>query len=70
LADAALNTPGLRDAVTIRCRYAGCGCLCRGFPMSVTHDRKFLDLFNLMVGFFVGLLVGIILLAGYLASRG
>jgi len=38
--------------------------------MSVARDRKFLDLFNLMVGFFVGLLVGIILLAGYLASRG
>jgi hypothetical protein len=38
--------------------------------MSLARDRKFLDFFQLMVGILVGLFVGVILLASYLASLG
>jgi hypothetical protein len=38
--------------------------------MSLARDHKFLDFFNLMVGVLVGLFVGVMLLASYLASRG
>jgi F0F1-type ATP synthase assembly protein I len=38
--------------------------------MSVARDRKLVDLFSLVAGILVGLFVGIILLASFLASRG
>ena len=38
--------------------------------MSHARDHKFLDFINLTFGFLVGLFVGVIILASYLASRG
>ena len=38
--------------------------------MSVAHDRKFRDLFSLVVGILVGIVAGIYFLALYVADRG
>jgi hypothetical protein len=38
--------------------------------MSLTHDRKFLVAFDLLVGILVGLFAGTVLLVGFLAGRG
>lgn len=38
--------------------------------MSVAHDRKFRDLFSLIVGILVGVVAGIYFLAVYIANRG
>ena len=41
-----------------------------GLLMSLARDRKFLDLFSLVAGALLGLFVGVMLLASFLASRG
>jgi hypothetical protein len=38
--------------------------------MSIANDHKFLDMFSLAVGIFVGLVAGIAFIVSYLASRG
>jgi len=38
--------------------------------VNVAHDRKFLDMFSLMIGILVGVVAGIYFLANYVANRG
>ncbi len=38
--------------------------------MSLTHDRKFIVAFDLLVGILAGLFAGTFLIVGFLAGRG